>query len=115
MSSTIRFVNWSAKSVIPSLNGGDLSELDVSSASFNYYPYSNQAQRDASQPPSERFWGNSNSLTIRPVDGGDTQIYNDLSEPDGTAPNNELILWIFPDYVVFSQFENQLGDPIKPS
>ncbi|CAA0081656.1 Uncharacterised protein [BD1-7 clade bacterium] len=112
MSSTIRFVNWMPESVTPVLNQSMLSDLKTSTAAHSYFPYSMSVPRQPDQPPSAGVWGNTNNLVVK--SGGKSQIYNNLTEPENSAPNQELILWVFPDFVIFSQFEKQLGEKVFP-
>lgn len=114
MSTTITFANWAAADVIPSLNQFDLKALKATQASFDYYPYTTSTTRDPSQPGGPGLWGSVNNLVIKPTGGGTSQVYNNLPDPADAAPNNPLMLWIFPEFIVFSQFEKQISDPVYP-
>ena len=113
MSSTLYLINWCPNSITATLNTKQLSPINPSKSQYNYFPYSLSVHRDASAPGKAGEWGNDNALIIL-VDGS-SKRYNNIKDPNGAAPNNELLLWIFTDFVVFSQFENQLGSPINPS
>ena len=114
MSSSLYLINWCPNSVTATLNTQPLSPpIKPSSSGSNYFPYSLAVQRDASLPGKPGVWGNDNALIVL-VDGK-SKLYNDIKDPNGAAPNNDLLLWIFTDFVVFSQFDNQLGSPVYPS
>lgn len=114
MSSTLLFVNWAPDVVTPELNGKTLNQLKASSASFNYLPYSFSVPRDTNVAPTAGVWSSSNTLIIRAGEGGDPQLYQDLSDPDGAVGGNPMLLWIFPSFIIYSQFEQQLGGEIYP-
>lgn len=115
MSATLWIINWAPEEVTPSLNTEDLSPVKATEAKYNYFPISTSVPRDASAPGEPGIWGNNNSLTVKPTGGGSSQIYNNLQDPEGAAPNTDLLLWIFPDFLVFSQLDKQLGNPVKPT
>jgi len=114
MSTTITFVNWRPEELIPSLNQFDLAAIKATKASFEYYPYTTNALRNPSEPGQPGVWGYTNNLVVKPVGGGSSQVYNNLADPAGAAPNNPIMLWIFPDFLIFSQFEKQISDPVYP-
>lgn len=114
MSSNLRLINWGPKAITPTLNEKDLGSVKESSAPFNYYPFTTSVPRDPSGPGGPGVWGRDNSLRVRPTGGGATLTYDNLQDPEGAAPNNELLLWIFPEFLVFSQFDKQLAT-VKPN
>ena len=107
-------INWTPNDVKPTLNQGVLSKIQASAAKFNYYPNQIAVRRDVSVSGKPGQWGNVNTLIVVPSPGGTSQIYNNIKDPEGAAPNNTLLLWIFPDFVVFSQFDEERGDHITP-
>lgn len=113
MSSSLYLINWCPNPVTSTLNTQPLSQIKTSSSQYNYFPSSLAVPRDASSAGKSGVWGNDNALIVL-VDGK-SKLYNNLKDPNGAAPNNDLLLWIFTDFLVFSQFENQLGSPIYPS
>lgn len=113
MSSNLYLINWCPNSITATLNTQPLSPIKPSSSQFNYFPFSLAVHRDASGAGKPGVWGNDNALII--LSDGASKLYNNLKDPSGAAPNNDLLLWIFTDFLVFSQFENQLGSPIHPS
>jgi hypothetical protein len=113
MSSNLYLINWCPNSITATLNTQPLSPIKPSSSQFNYFPSSLAVQRDASGAGKPGVWGNDNALIV--LAEGTSKLYNNLKDPKGAAPNNDLLLWIFTDFLVFSQFENQLGSPIHPS
>jgi len=113
MSSTLYMINWCPNTITPTLNTKPLSKIDPSLSKYNYFPSSLAVARDASGPGKAGVWGNDNALIVL-VDGT-SKLYNSIKDPSGAAPNNDLLLWIFTDFVVFSQFDNQLGSPVHPS
>jgi hypothetical protein len=114
MSSLLYLINWTPQKVTPTLNQMTLPAINAASAAFEYYPFQVAVKRDASGPGKPGQWGNVNTLVVIPSSGGTSQIYNYIKDPDGAAPNNALLLWIFPDFVVFSQFDEELGAHITP-
>mgnify|MGYP005988801423 CR=1 FL=1 len=115
MSSQLRIINWKPDQIVPDLNTGQLPSLKPSTAKQNFLPYSQSVARDPSGPHNPMVWGEVNTLIIKPSSGGKTQVYNGLSDPKEAAPNTELLLWVFPEFLVFSQFNKQLGGKIHPS
>lgn len=115
MSSTLFLINWAPEAVTVTLNQGQLPSIDVTDSSFSYYPYSDTVPRDASGPGAPGRWGDVNQLVVQPSGGGSSQIYNGIKDPEKAAPNTNLLLWIFPSFIVFSQLDNQLGEPVYPS
>ncbi|MEK6304208.1 MAG: hypothetical protein AABO41_26265 [Acidobacteriota bacterium] len=113
MSSTLYMINWCPNKVTATLNTKQLSPIDPSLSKDYYFPDSLAVPRDASVPGKAGVWGNDNALIVL-VDGAN-KLYNSIKDPSGAAPNNDLLLWIFTDFVVFSQFDNQLGSPVHPS
>jgi hypothetical protein len=114
MSSNLYLINWSPHSITPTLNTLPLSPpIKPSSSQINYFPLSLAVHRDASSAGKPGVWGKDNALIV--LADGTSKLYNNLKDPNGAAPNNDLLLWIFTDFLVFSQFENQLGSPIHPS
>jgi hypothetical protein len=113
MSSSLFLINWCPNSITATLNTQQLSPIKATSGQSNYFPYALSVLRDASAPGKPGVWGNDNALIVL-VDGS-SKRYNNIKDPNGAAPNNDLLLWIFTDFVVFSQFENQLGSAINPS
>ena len=113
MSSNLYMINWCPNSITPTLNTQSLSPIKPSSSQYNYFPFSLAVARNASVPGKPGVWGNDNALIVL-VDGT-SKLYNNIKDPSGAAPNNDLLLWIFTDFVVFSQFDNQLGSPVHPS
>jgi hypothetical protein len=113
MSSTLYMINWCPNTITATLNTKPLSPINPSLSKFNYFPNSLAVPRDASVPGKAGVWGNDNALIVL-VDGT-SKLYNSIKDPNGAAPNNDLLLWIFTDFVVFSQFDNQLGSPVHPS
>ncbi|MGD2114034.1 MAG: hypothetical protein PVG07_03215 [Acidobacteriota bacterium] len=114
MSSMLFLINWSPDSVTPTLNQGMLTSIKPSSATYEYYPYQITVPRDASGPGEPGEWGNVNSLVVKHSGSSGSQVYNDLADPEGAEPNTDLLLWIFPEFIVFSQRETQLGSPVYP-
>lgn len=107
-------INWCPNQITVTLNAQQLAPpIKTSSSQSNYFPYTLSVLRDAAVPGRPGVWGNDNTLVIL-VDGG-SKLYNNIKDPNGAAPNNDLLLWIFTDFVVFSQFDNQLGSPVNPS
>lgn len=113
MSSTLYMINWCPNSITATLNTEQLPQIKPSSSKGNYFPPSLPVERDASGPGKPAVWGNDNALIVL-VDGS-SKRYNNIKDPNGAAPNNDLLLWIFADFVVFSQFDSQLGSPVHPS
>lgn len=113
MSSTLYLINWSPYQITATLNTLPLSPISPSLSKYNYFPNSLAVKRDPSAHGKAGEWGNDNALIVM-VDGA-SKRYNNIKDPNDAAPNNELLLWIFNDFVVFSQFENQLGSPVNPS
>lgn len=114
MSSNLYLINWCPNSITATLNTQPLAPpIKVSSSQFNYFPFSLAVLRDVSSAGKPGVWGNDNALIVL-VDGK-SKLYNNLKDPNDAAPNNDLLLWIFTDFLVFSQFNNQLGSPIHPS
>ena len=109
MSSTLYLINWCPNPITLTTTPA----IKSSRVQDNYFPFSLPVLRDASLPGKPGVWGNDNALIIL-VDGT-SRLYNSIKDPNGAAPNNDLLLWIFTDFVVFSQFENQLGSPVNPS
>jgi hypothetical protein len=106
-------INWCPNQITVTLNGQQFSPPIKSSRSQdNYFPFSLPVLRDASLPGKLGVWGNDNALIVL-VDGA-SKTYNNIRDPNGAAPNNDMLLWIFNEFVVFSQFENQLGNPVHP-
>lgn len=112
MASNLYLINWCPNEITATLNTQPLSPIKPSSSQFNYFPPSLAVQRDASGAGKSGVWGNDNALIV--LVEGKSKLYNNLKDPKGAAPNNDLLLWIFTDFLVFSQFENQLGSPIHP-
>jgi hypothetical protein len=107
-------INWCPNAITVTLNTQQFSPpINPSSSKYNYFPYQLAVPRDASVPGKPGVWGNDNALIVL-VDGT-SKRYNSIKDPNGAAPNNDLLLWIFTDFVVFSQFDSQLGDPVSPS
>lgn len=113
MSSTLYLINWCPQKMTATLNTKQLSPINPSSSKYNYVPYTLSIPRDSSLHGQPGVWGNDNTLVVL-VDGA-SKVYNSIKDPSGAAPNNDLLLWIFTDFVVFSQFNNQLGSPVNPS
>lgn len=113
MSSTLYLINWCPQKVTATLNTKQLSQITASSSKYNYIPYTLSVPRDSSGPGQPGVWGNDNTLVVL-VDGA-SKVYNSIKDPNDAAPNNDLLLWIFADFVVFSQFDKQLGNPVNPS
>jgi hypothetical protein len=114
MSSTLYLINWCPNPITVTLNAQQFTPpIKTSSSQSNYFPYALSVLRDASVPGRAGVWGNDNALIIL-VDGT-SKRYNNIRDPNDAAPNNDLLLWIFTDFVVFSQFDNQLGSPVNPS
>jgi hypothetical protein len=114
MSSSLYLINWCPSSITATLNTQPLSPaIKPSSSGSNYFPFSLAVARNASVPGKPGVWGNDNALIV--LVEGKTKLYNSIKDPSGAAPNNDLLLWIFTDFVVFSQFDNQLGSPVNPS
>lgn len=115
MSSTLFLINWAPEAVTVTLNQGQLQPILATEARYSYYPYNDSVPRDASGPGAPGKWGDVNQLVVQPSGGGSSQIYNDLLDPEKAAPNTDLRLWIFPSFIVFSQLDDQLGEPVYPS
>ena len=114
MSSTLYLINWCPNSITVTLNTKQFSPpINPSLAKYNYFPNSLPVERDPSATGKPGVWGNNNALIVL-VDGA-SKLYNSIKDPSSATPNNELLLWIFTDFVVFSQFDNQLGSPVNPS
>ena len=115
MSSTLYVINWCPVGITVTLNTQRLSPSPIkpSSPQQNYFPFTTSVPRNVSGPGQMGVWGNDNALIVL-VDGT-SKLYNSIKDPNGAAPNNDLLLWIFTDFVVFSQFDNQLGNPVHPS
>lgn len=114
MSSSLYLINWCPNSITATLNTLPLSPpIKPSSSGSNYFPLSLAVPRNTSVPGKPGVWGNDNALIVL-VDGR-SKLYNSIRDPNGAAPNNDMLLWIFTDFVVFSQFDNQLGSPVHPS
>ena len=114
MSSTLYLINWSPFPITVTLNTQQFSPpINFSLAKNNYFPESLAVQRDPSGTGKPGIWGNNNALIVL-VDGT-SKLYNNIKDPSDATPNNLLLLWIYTDFVVFSQFDNQLGNPVNPS
>jgi hypothetical protein len=113
MSSTLYLINWCPYQITATLNTLPLTPINPPLSKYNYFPNSLAVNRDASAPGKPGVWGNDNALIVL-VDGA-SKRYNSIKDPNGAAPNNDVLLWIFDDFVVFSQFDNQLGSPVNPS
>jgi hypothetical protein len=114
MSSTLYLINWCPNPITVTLNKKEFSPpINPSRNRDNYFPFALAVHRDASAPGKSGEWGNDNTLVVL-VDGS-SKLYNNIKDPNGAAPNNDLLLWIFTDFVVFSQFDHQLGNPVNPS
>lgn len=114
MSSTLFLINWSPYPIRVTLNTQQLTPpINPSVSKYNYFPNSLSVRRDTSAPGKPGIWGNDNALIVL-VDSA-SKLYNSIKDPSGAAPNHDLLLWIFEDFVVFSQFDNQLGSPVNPS
>jgi hypothetical protein len=114
MTSTLSIINWAPTKITATLNQIQLSALSTSTPSDNYYPYNLDVPRVPGAPP-PGSWGSVNSLTLKSTDVSWTRIYNYLTEPRGAKPNIALMLWVFQDYLVFSQIGEQLGPTISPN
>lgn len=113
MSSTLYMINWCPNPITVTLNTQQFTPpIKVSSSKSNYFPFTLPVPRDASVAGRPGVWGNDNTLIVL-VDGS-SKLYNNIKDPNGAAPNNDLLLWVFSDFVVFSQFDNQLGSPVNP-
>ncbi|MBY5935086.1 hypothetical protein KUV51_18925 [Tateyamaria omphalii] len=115
MASDLRIINWQADKMTPTLNFQGLSELKPSEARHHYLPYSQTVPRKPADAPKPGEWGRINTLVITSRASSEAQTYNDLYDPEGAAPNNEMLLWVFKDYLVISQLGKQLGGKIYPS
>jgi len=114
MSSNLYLINWCPNSISVTLNTEPFypPPIEPSTSQYNYFPPSLAVQRDVSSSGKKGVWGKDNALIVL-VDGK-SKLYNNLKDPSGATPNNDLLLWIFSDFLWFSQFENQLGSPIHP-
>ncbi|MCB4379129.1 hypothetical protein FZX02_01415 [Synechococcus sp. MU1644] len=115
MASNLRIINWQADKMTSTLNTKALAPLAHSQAKYNYIPNSLTVRREPASEPAPGVWGRHNTLVVQSEGSSGSQLYNDLTDPADAAPNIEMLLWIFPDYVVFSQLEKQLGQKIYPS
>ncbi|MEM7586878.1 MAG: hypothetical protein AAF560_26040 [Acidobacteriota bacterium] len=115
MSSRLWIINWTAFDVDTSLNQLALETLKASTARDHYFPYATSAPRDPSRPGEPGIWGSANNLVVVPGSGSGSQIYNGLPDPRQAVPTADLLLWIFPSCLVFSQESKQLGECVKPS
>lgn len=115
MASNLRIVNWQANKMASTLNAKALSELKPSEARYNYIPNSLTVPREPASAPAPGVWGRHNTLVVQSDGSSGSQLYNDLHDPSGAAPNTEMLLWVFKDYLVFSQLGKQLGEKIYPS
>ncbi|WP_189370799.1 hypothetical protein [Tateyamaria omphalii] len=97
------------------LNTKVLSELKPSEAKHNYIPDSLSVRREPTNAPTPGVWGRINTLVIKSKAVSGSQTYNDLHDPEGAAPNTEMLLWVFDGYLVISQLGKQLGEKIYPS
>lgn len=114
MGSTLSILNWTPARITPTLNQTVLESIPSSAAQDNYYPYNQDVPRVPGAPP-PGIWGAINNLTVKSTDVSQTRIYNSLAEPADARPNIALMLWVFPDYLIFSQIGEQLGPPVKPN
>lgn len=113
MSSNTLFINWTPYLVAVNLNGKNVASINPARQQDSYFPYQETVERDTSTSNKPGVWGMSNSMALT-MDGQAT-IYNDLNDPSGAAPNVDLLVWIFPDFLVLSQLGKQLGNRIVPS
>lgn len=115
MSSDLKVINWTSKDVHVTLNVGSAHRLNAPSRDSScYVPTVRSWPRDTtSQRKRGDRWGSVNDLTVDVWWGGESHWY-DLADPRGAAMDLELLLWVFPDYLVFSQAGRQLGDVVPP-
>ena len=114
MSSILNFVNWTPTRVTPTLNGGVLQKVLAAEAKDSYVPYSISIERNATQrQPIEDEWCANNELLIVREGVSGTQIYR-LDDPSPGQADTELFLWVFPDFIVFSQRSQQVGNRQYP-
>jgi hypothetical protein len=114
MSSTLSILNWTPTDITATLNQIPLDPILPSAARDHYYPYNLDVPRVAGAPP-PGSWGAINNLTVKSTGVSQTQIYNSLAEPEKARSNIALMLWVFPDCLIFSQVGEQLGPPVKPN
>mmetsp|Transcript_22455 Transcript_22455/g.36275 ORF Transcript_22455/g.36275 Transcript_22455/m.36275 type:complete len:120 (-) Transcript_22455:805-1164(-) len=115
MSSSLRIINWQADKMEATLNNKLVASLKAAQSKYDYIPESSSVTREPTSAPDPGVWGWANELIIKSFAISGSQVYNDIKDPSDAAPNIELLLWVFPDYAVFSQLEKQLGDKIHPS
>ena len=108
MSSSLFIVNWTASAITPTLNGTQLPSIPTSKASENYFPYDISVPRTTgtSQPG---IWGTLNNFQVTLTESSKTEVYNSLADPKCAKPNIALMMWVFPDNVVFSQIGERLS------
>ncbi len=113
MSSTLSILNWTPTAITVTLNQTPLDPIPTSAVPDHYYPYNLDVPRVAGSPP-PGSWGAINSLTVKSTDAPQTKVYDSLADPEGAAQNIALMLWVFPDCLIFSQVGEQLGPPVTP-
>jgi hypothetical protein len=114
MSSTLSIINWTPSPITVMLNQAQLDQIPTSTRDDSYYPYNLEVPRHGG-PPTEGTWGADNNSLVVMSSASPTKIYNSLADPGKAGPNIALMLWVFPDCLIFSQLGEQLGTPVKPN
>lgn len=105
--------NWAPWDTYVQVNGiadTSWSPLKGSQLKYGYFPYSKPVPRDLSLDfGTAETWGKCNDLTIKWAEVDDPMFFSRIADPGGLT-NVDLLLWVFPNRVVFSQQSSQLAE-----
>lgn len=86
------------------------SPLKPSESRYNYNPYFDQVPRDLSlDHGTANTWGKTNRLIIRWDEVDEPMVFSKIDDPGGLT-DVDILLWVFPDRVVFSQQSSELKE-----
>ncbi|HEX8282668.1 MAG TPA: hypothetical protein VF588_04910 [Pyrinomonadaceae bacterium] len=111
--SNLIFYNCSGADTFVALNGLENNpwKIKTSGAGDNYYPFSQTTTRDLSKDHGDPGkWGRNNRLQIGWADVDQPMKFKNIQDPAGALGSVDLLVWIFPDRVVFSQQASWLGE-----
>ena len=101
---TYNWTPWTMAVQVNGINNTPWSPLKPSAAAYDYFPYSGQILRDLSQDHgAPNVWGKTNKLIIKFEETSGSLSFPGVQEPSDALIDVDLLLWVFPDRVVFSQ------------
>ena len=105
---------WEAYVELNSISGIPGSPIQSSQQQYDYYPFKLQVPIDLSNDHGPaNSWGKINDFRVKWPETSQPDNYLNLANP-AAATGGDLLLWIFPDKVVFSQL-NQYLDEVCPT